>query len=177
MEKIIEDKNKEIEDLKAKYQKLKKMQVKKLKAVNPYQMDEGEEEEDKSEEILATTSSLVKEIQEKQKQNEMKMHSNQTQIQQAILKNKIKRMQENYASNEEISKQTQDQTASKQQKFSLQIIQEPAKVSKTTAPPADSARDKHKEENDFSNSSLSQNEDEMREKQNYLILKQSLKAL
>lgn len=29
----------------------------------------------------------------------------------------------------------------------------------------------------MSNSSLSQNEDELREKQNYLILKQSLKAL
>lgn len=79
MERIIEEKNKELEEFKAKFQemqkKLKKMQVKKLKAVNPYQVDEGEEEELK-EDMIVSSSSLVKELQERQKQTEIKMHSN-----------------------------------------------------------------------------------------------------
>lgn len=159
MEKIIDDKNKEIDEFKQKYnelqKKLKKIQVKKLKAVNPYQVDEEDDEEAKVEEFNSK-SYLLKELQEKQKQTEMKVAINHSQIQHVILKNKIKRIQESYSANDEISKQPEQVAASKQQKFGIQIIQDVHTLKAAIPETQKSAQQIYqKDENDFSNSSLS----------------------
>lgn len=87
-------------------------------------------------------------------------------------------MQENNEDN-----QKDDQS---QKKFSIQIIQN-AQVKDGKEPPENQPlneqtsqrehADRKTPENEESNSSLSQNEEEIKEKQQYQILKQSLRAL
>lgn len=84
---MLDDRNKELEESKSKINDLQKKvkkssQVKKLKAVNPYQIDDEEDEETKDEATeIAQQSNLIKELQEKQRQTEMKVASNQHHIQ------------------------------------------------------------------------------------------------